>query len=152
MLRIFQIVVLVSVLITPPQLASGFNCVQGIKCENTTLTLLVLTVTGAATLVGAVGYLSSALTKVTNETKNTEQQAYLKQNQLEIIEALATGQGQFIDDLMFALEIPRGKVGTFTHRLTARYGELIELIATDQITPLRAKTFFNIIVKLRAQI
>ena len=111
--------------------------------------MFVITIIGAGSLVGVLGYLSSALTK---ETKNSEQQAYLKQNQLEIIEALATGQGQFIDDLTFALEIPRDKVGTFTHRLTARYDELIEFVGTDQITPLRAKTFFNIIVKLRAQI
>jgi hypothetical protein len=151
MLRIFQIVVLVSVLITPPQLASGFptSIIKNEESENMTSTVLVIAITGAATLVGAVGYLSSALTK---ETKSSEQQAYLKQNQLEIIEALATGQGQFIDDLTFALEIPRDKVGTFTHRLTARYDELIEFVGTDQITPLRAKTFFNIIVKLRAQI
>ena len=146
MLKIFQIVVLVSILITPPQLASG--CTNG-DCEKLTSTMIVVTATGVAGLAVGVGYLSSASTEA---TENSEQQAYLKQNQLEIIEALATGQGRFIDDLTFALEIPRDKVGTFTHRLTARYDELIELIATDQITPLRAKAFFNIIVKLRAQI
>ena len=52
-----------------------------------------------------VGLTSLDLTERTEHTQGNAEQAYLKQNHVDVIEGLATGQGQFIDDLTLALNI-----------------------------------------------
>ena len=71
---------------------------------------------------------------------------------MDVIEGLATGQGQFMDDLAFALNIPHHKRHIFTQKLTAQFAVLIDLVDEERITPSRAKQFFNVIVKIRAQV
>ena len=98
------------------------------------------------------GVSSSGITGTTDETEGEEEQAYLRQNHVDVIEGLASGQGQFIDDLTFALNIPHHKRHIFTQKLTAQFAVLIDLVDEERITPSRAKQFFNVIVKIRSQV
>lgn len=68
------------------------------------------------------------------ERQGTKQQAYLKQNHLDVIERLATGQGKFINDLKVLLKVPKSKISSFTRQLTVHYNALIKLADIDLLT------------------
>ena len=107
-------------------------------------TLMLSSTTAGLTIYG--------MTVTTEQTIGEDEQAYLKQNHADVIEGLATGQGQFIDDLTFALNIPHHQRHIFTQKLTAQFDALADLVDTERITPSRAKQFFKMIVKIRAQV
>ena len=132
-----------------PHLAWGD---RGITFEQGFSTVTVLSALSVGWTAYNVGLTSSDLTEDTEHTQGNAEQEYLKQNQADVIEGLATGQGQFINDLTLALNIPHHKRHIFTQKLTDRYEELVELVDTERITPSRANRFFNVIVKLSAQV
>ena len=114
---------------------------------------LSTTIYGALMLSSSTAGLASyGITVTAEQSGGEEEHAYLKQNHADVIEGLATGQGQFMDDLIFALNIPHHKRHIFTQKLTAQFDALADLVDTERITPSRAKQFFKMIVKIRAQV
>jgi len=108
---------------------------------------LLTTTTGLIALAGVGSYKISS-----NNNNAAQQQAYLKANQLDVMEGLATGNGKFIDDLSVALNVPEKTVAAFTGRLTARYEELASLADATTLTPERAERFFQAVIEIRASI
>ena len=109
---------------------------------NATAGLLILsTTTGLIALAGIGTY---ALVSKSNHAS-----MYLRENADDIQEALASGEGAFMNDMATVFEVPTTQRARFAQALSAHYGELTALAAPEALTEARATAFFEAVRRIR---
>ena len=134
-------VLAISVLLWSTAYAQGDQVGEGlIASTGAWVTLLLLAEAGSATTALGVYY----------TTKDDKQAArYLRENEHNILQALATGEGVFLDDMMVVFQVPPAERAPFVAALSARYLELTALAAPKRLTEARAAAFFDLIAHIR---
>lgn len=127
--------------------AQSTNCGTDPNCSAAS-TSLVLTIAVPITVAGLVIALIWNLSTRAPMEYRRAAELYLRQNNLELAQDLATGQGPMVTELASALEVRRDHLPAFAQLLRTHRSELRELSNPDQLNPDRAESFFKRLVEL----